>query len=70
MYHCLIQITCASAEEDGLTVHVDDATYKCEKEGHELSVSSQRKQYLHTGIIICPSYKHVCMVGMSALLHL
>ena len=59
---CLIQITCASIKQDGLTVHVDDGTYKCDVEGQELSVSSQRSPYIHTGILICPSYEDVCTV--------
>ncbi|KAI0209621.1 hypothetical protein LSAT2_005631 [Lamellibrachia satsuma] len=57
----LIQIECASAEEDGLVVYVDDTRYKCNMEGEELSVVSQRKKFNHYGIIICPSYKKVCL---------
>ncbi|KAI0222257.1 hypothetical protein LSAT2_026494 [Lamellibrachia satsuma] len=54
------KIKCAATEAAGLKVYVDDTPYHCTSTGQEVSVSSQRNAYLHTGVIICPPYNEVC----------
>ena len=49
-------------------MYVDETIYECKTQGQELSVVSRRKLYTYTGVIICPSYKEVCVVGVPPTL--
>jgi len=60
--HVSPQVECGSKESDGFVVYVDNTTYKCHTEDQELTVSSLVRQRVHTGVLVCPSYREACMV--------
>ncbi|KAK2160091.1 hypothetical protein NP493_1670g00027 [Ridgeia piscesae] len=55
------RVECGSKESDGFVVYVDNTTYKCHTEDQELTVSSLVRQRVHTGVLVCPSYREACM---------